>query len=103
MPILAITLSMPLATPLRYACDEILIFFRDWIVQFAIDDRFDRRVLFAFAALIRSVGALGPLQQAFAARVPERLERQVRIDRIGAVADQAGNGDALRELRPIRR
>ena len=35
-----------------------------------------------------SLGNSCGVQQAVAARLPERLERQVRIDRIGAVADQ---------------
>ena len=59
MPIFAITLSIPLATRLRYACDDLV------------------------------VGVISRRQQAVgAAACHKRLERQVRIDRIGPVADE---------------
>ena len=86
--ILLVFVALTRPASLRIRRDEILIFFCNWVVQFTIDNGFNRRMLFPFAALIDAVGAFGPLQQTFAARVPERFKCQIGVDRVGAIADQ---------------
>ena len=67
---------------------QIVVGGGDGVVGFAVGDGFDRRVVVALARLVALDAFLAGVEQPVAAGLPQRLERQVRVDRVGAVADE---------------
>ncbi len=81
-------LQHPLGDRLAVGGHQVVVLAGHRVVFFAVAARVDGRMEVPFAPFVLAAHIFGLLNQPLAAALPQRLERQIRIDRIGPVADQ---------------